>query len=116
MRQGVPAAPPAPADLFIRLACLDYETWRPGHPASALRLLAERPGIARDNIFCAAAAGDVAAVRVLIDRDAALVNTRGGPLRGATVADAVEVAWLAEAATESLHKNAPVRVEEVRNR
>jgi myo-inositol 2-dehydrogenase/D-chiro-inositol 1-dehydrogenase len=42
--------------------------------------------------------------------------TRGGPIRGATVADAVEVAWLAEAATESLHRNAPVRVEEVRNR
>jgi myo-inositol 2-dehydrogenase/D-chiro-inositol 1-dehydrogenase len=27
---------------------------------------------------------------------------KGGPVRGATVADAVEVAWLAEAATESL--------------
>ena len=38
----------------------------------------------------------------------------GGEVRGATVADAVEVAWLAEAATESLRRGAPVRIEEVR--
>ena len=30
--------------------------------------------------------------------------TKGGPVLGATVADAVEVAWLAEAATESLRR------------
>lgn len=41
--------------------------------------------------------------------------TRGGAIQGATVADAVEVAWLAEAATESLRRHAPVRIEEVRN-
>ena len=41
--------------------------------------------------------------------------TRGGPIQGATVEDAVEVAWLAEAATESLRRGAPVRIEEVRN-
>lgn len=40
---------------------------------------------------------------------------KGGPIPGATVADAVEVAWLAEAATESLRRGAPVRIEEVRN-
>lgn len=39
---------------------------------------------------------------------------QGGPVRGATVADAVEVAWIAEAATESLRRGAPVRIEEVR--
>ena len=39
---------------------------------------------------------------------------KGAPVRGATVADAVEVAWIAEAATESLHRGAPVRIEEVR--
>jgi myo-inositol 2-dehydrogenase/D-chiro-inositol 1-dehydrogenase len=38
----------------------------------------------------------------------------GAPVRGATVADAVEVAWIAEAATESLRRSAPVRIEEVR--
>jgi myo-inositol 2-dehydrogenase/D-chiro-inositol 1-dehydrogenase len=40
--------------------------------------------------------------------------TRGQAIAGATVADAVEVAWLAEAATESLRRRAPVRIEEVR--
>ncbi|BBZ32757.1 Gfo/Idh/MocA family protein [Mycolicibacterium confluentis] len=38
----------------------------------------------------------------------------GGPIQGATVADAVEVAWIAEAAAESLRRNAPVTIEEVR--
>jgi myo-inositol 2-dehydrogenase/D-chiro-inositol 1-dehydrogenase len=32
------------------------------------------------------------------------------------VEDAVEVAWLAEAATESLKRGVPVRLEEVRSR
>jgi myo-inositol 2-dehydrogenase/D-chiro-inositol 1-dehydrogenase len=39
---------------------------------------------------------------------------KGGPVRGATVADAVEVAWLAEAATESLRRGAPVALESVK--
>lgn len=40
---------------------------------------------------------------------------KGGPVQGATVADAVEVAWLAEAATESLRRGAPVTIAEIRN-
>jgi myo-inositol 2-dehydrogenase / D-chiro-inositol 1-dehydrogenase len=32
-----------------------------------------------------------------------------------TVADAVEVAWLAEAATESRRRHAPVKIEEVKS-
>ncbi len=40
--------------------------------------------------------------------------TKGGPVLGATVADAVEVAWLAEAATESLRRGTPVTIAEVR--
>jgi myo-inositol 2-dehydrogenase / D-chiro-inositol 1-dehydrogenase len=40
---------------------------------------------------------------------------KGGPVLGATVADAVEVAYLAEAATESLRRGVPVRIDEVRN-
>lgn len=40
---------------------------------------------------------------------------KGEAIPGATVADAVEVAWLAEAASESLRRHAPVRIEEVRN-
>jgi myo-inositol 2-dehydrogenase/D-chiro-inositol 1-dehydrogenase len=39
---------------------------------------------------------------------------RGGPVLGATVADAVEVAWIAEAAAESLRRGAPVTIKEVR--
>ncbi len=39
---------------------------------------------------------------------------KGGPILGATVADAVEVAWIAEAATESLRRGVPVRIEEVK--
>ncbi len=38
----------------------------------------------------------------------------GGPVLGATVADAVEVAWIAEAATESLRRGVPVSIESVR--
>ncbi|MBS1695861.1 MAG: Gfo/Idh/MocA family oxidoreductase [Actinobacteria bacterium] len=38
---------------------------------------------------------------------------QGGPIQGATVADAVEVAWIAEAAAESLRRGVPVRIEEV---
>ncbi|WP_370331072.1 Gfo/Idh/MocA family oxidoreductase [Mycolicibacterium hippocampi] len=38
----------------------------------------------------------------------------GGPNQGATVADAVEVAWIAEAATESLRRGVPVSLESVR--
>jgi len=42
--------------------------------------------------------------------------TKGNAIVGATVADAVDVAWIAEAATESLHRRVPVRIEEVKNR
>ena len=40
---------------------------------------------------------------------------KGAPVQGATVADAVEVAWLAEAASESLRRGKPVSIAEVRN-
>ena len=40
-----------------------------------------------------------------------VVNGNAAP--ACTVADAVDVAWLAEAATESLRRHAPVRIEEV---
>ncbi|CAN5845023.1 Gfo/Idh/MocA family oxidoreductase [soil metagenome] len=39
---------------------------------------------------------------------------KGGPVLGATVADAVEVAWIAEAAAASLKRGAPVTIKEVR--
>jgi myo-inositol 2-dehydrogenase/D-chiro-inositol 1-dehydrogenase len=40
----------------------------------------------------------------------------GAAAPACTVADAVEVAWLAEAATESLHRRTPVTIDEVRSR
>jgi myo-inositol 2-dehydrogenase / D-chiro-inositol 1-dehydrogenase len=43
-----------------------------------------------------------------------VVNGTAAP--ACTVADAVEVAWLAEAATESLKRGAPVRIQDVRSR
>jgi myo-inositol 2-dehydrogenase / D-chiro-inositol 1-dehydrogenase len=43
-----------------------------------------------------------------------VVNGNSAP--ACTMADAVEVAWLAEAATESLQRGVPVRIEEVRSR
>ncbi len=46
----------------------------------------------------------------------AFVNVVNGSAAPAvTVADAVEVAWLAEAATESLQRGVPVRIEDVRS-
>jgi myo-inositol 2-dehydrogenase/D-chiro-inositol 1-dehydrogenase len=42
-----------------------------------------------------------------------VVNGTAAP--ACTVADAVEVAWLAEAATESLRRGVPVRIEDVRS-
>lgn len=45
----------------------------------------------------------------------AFVDVVGGaPIRGATVDDAVAVAWIAEAATESLRRGAPVSIESVK--
>jgi len=45
----------------------------------------------------------------------AFVDAVGGaPIRGATVADAVEVAWIADAATESLRRGAPVTIASVK--
>jgi len=46
---------------------------------------------------------------------AAFVDVANGKAEPAcTVADAVEVAWLAEAATESMRRGAPVTIAEVR--
>jgi ankyrin repeat protein len=80
--------PPAPlsgsaplADVFVRLACLVYGDWHRSNPAKAQRLLADHPELARADIYCAAAAGDVASVRGMIDDHPAVVRAKGGPLR-----------------------------------
>ena len=67
-------------DVFVRLACLAYDGWEPSNSARAQRMLTEHPELPSSNLYAAAAAGDVAAVREAIERDAALVNAKGGPL------------------------------------
>jgi ankyrin repeat protein len=69
-----------PEDELVRLACMDYESWHPEMAERARRLLAERPELARANLYTAATVGDAAAVADAIARDPALVNRRGGPL------------------------------------
>jgi ankyrin repeat protein len=63
------------ADRFLRLACLDYQEWRPDHLAEAEQLF----DVARTNIWTAAAAGEVDAIREMLDREPELVNAKGGP-------------------------------------
>jgi ankyrin repeat protein len=75
--------PSSPADVFIRLGCLLYGDWHHTNPAKAGRLLAQHPELAEGDLYCAAAIGNGAAVRGMIERDPALVNAKGGPLRWA---------------------------------
>lgn len=70
----------ARADAFIWLACLTYAGWHRSNPDKARRMLDDEPELAGANLYTAVAAGDVALVRSLIDRDPGLVNARGGPL------------------------------------
>jgi ankyrin repeat protein len=78
--------PPAPdpqshADVFVHRACLTYVDWHRSNPSRARRMLEEHPELATANIHTAAAAGEVDAVRRMIDADLALINAKGGPLR-----------------------------------
>ncbi len=70
----------APADLFVRRACLVYGDWHPSRAEKARQMLDEHPEIARANIYAAASAGDADAVRATLASDPALVNARGGAL------------------------------------
>lgn len=72
--------PHAIDDVFVRLACLTYLAWYPSNVPRALRMLAEYPELATASIYTAAAVGDVAAIRMTLDRDPLLVNAKGGPL------------------------------------
>jgi ankyrin repeat protein len=67
------------ADRFIRLACLNYlddhTRWRD----QARELLASQPSICRENIYTAAAVGDVAAVNQLLKTNPTMAARRGGP-------------------------------------
>jgi len=74
-------------DVFVRLACLTYTRTHPS-PTRAARLLAEDPGLASASIYSAAAAGNVEAVRTMLDANPSLVNAKGGPLGWAPLLNA----------------------------
>jgi ankyrin repeat protein len=74
-----PPNPDSHADVFIRLACLTYTDTHPS-PVRARRMLTDHSEIARASIYTAAAAGDVATLRVMLDRNPDLLNRKGGPL------------------------------------
>jgi len=71
----------APADTFLRLACLAYADDEPERWAQARRLLAEHPEITADSVHAAAAAADTAALRRFLDADPAATRLEGGPFR-----------------------------------
>ena len=75
-----PPDPAEPVDVFVRLACMTYSDWHESNPEKARRKLVEHSGLVDSNIYAASAAGEVDAVRALIDRDPALVSEKGGPL------------------------------------
>jgi ankyrin repeat protein len=75
---GQPAA--APADAFLRRACLVYGDWHRARADEARRMLAADPALENATVYAAAAVGSVAAARAWLDADPALVTSRGGPL------------------------------------
>ena len=75
-----PPGGPLP-DEFLRRACLNYGDDDPARWAQAETLLEANPELARASIHAAAAAGDAAAVRELLDGDPAQARAQGGPHR-----------------------------------
>lgn len=69
--------------MFVGLACLAYTDWRPADADRARRMLEQDPALASASVYTAAAAGDVATVRAIVDRDPAVVDRKGGPLNWA---------------------------------
>lgn len=67
-------------DAFLSHACLSYgdDDW-PSKWRRAERLRVHQPELARADIFCAAASGELERVRSLIGADPALATQRGGP-------------------------------------
>jgi len=82
-RAWTPGQPPPDeepvADRFLRLACLTYGDDQAADREAAARLLAEHPGLPRDNLFAAAACADVAQVRRHLAGRPAGASLTGGP-------------------------------------
>ncbi|MEP7089387.1 MAG: ankyrin repeat domain-containing protein [Nocardioidaceae bacterium] len=75
--------PEAPADHFLRLACLTYTDPDPDHLRRAERLLAERPELATANVWTMAACGRACDLADLLADEPDLVHSEGGPHRWA---------------------------------
>jgi ankyrin repeat protein len=76
------AAPSAdPATEFLRRACLTYGAADGALQRTAAAVLDEHPGIARGDVWVAAARADAAEVARLLARDPALATREGGPHR-----------------------------------
>jgi ankyrin repeat protein len=76
-----PAGEEPPADRFLRLACLTYLADPPSRRDQAREMLASHPSLSRENIYTAAAVGDVAAVQEMLAANPGLASLRGGPHR-----------------------------------
>ncbi len=57
------------ADAFVRLACLDYGHWQRSDLPKAKAMLEREPALCASDLSAAAAAGDVAASRAMLDED-----------------------------------------------
>jgi hypothetical protein len=69
------------ADRFLRLACLSYEDVGPAQWIEGRALLAEHPEISEGNVYVASVAGDVTALRRVLQGDPAAARREGGPYR-----------------------------------
>jgi ankyrin repeat protein len=70
----------APADAFIKVACVDRHGWHGGGTLEhAQAQLAQFPEIGVANIYCAAVLGDEAAVRSWLAQGRELAVAKGGP-------------------------------------
>jgi ankyrin repeat protein len=76
---GAIAGDPQLADEFLRLACLTYGDDDPARWSRAQELLDENPRLSRASIHTAAASGDVAAARAMLEHDPSLARAYGGP-------------------------------------
>jgi ankyrin repeat protein len=69
-----------PSAVFLEAACLPMGDWHAaGTLETAQALLAQRPEIARSNIYVAAALGDALSVRRLLDANPNDATAKGGP-------------------------------------
>ena len=67
------------SDELVRLACLEYGRWERADALEASRRLGERPELSGSSVASAAAAGDTAALRAFLDRDAGAASAGTGP-------------------------------------